>query len=606
MRENMEQRSRPVRLGGRLLATTGYVGLTTALLLAHLNPATEYEVSLYAATPPGFWVGVAVAFLSALVVAFSATDRWTRFSGILLGGMATVAVVALPVLRGYYFHGTHDPLSHVGWTRQMVEQSMATSDLVYPAIHAFGAFLVHAAGLSVWRAMQFVPLIIAAAFLTFVPLVVNEVGGGERATAVGAFAAFLLIPIHPVASTLKPHPSSQAILFTPVVLYLLVRYLHRADPDRRAGAFTATGAALSLAVFAHVLYHPQQAWNVYLLLAVICLVHFLASRTGWTRPGVGHRRVYSVTGLAALAYFGWMSQFPFILTLTSGALGRIRESLIGGEGSAQAGSAVVSTTASIEQIGASLPVFYFKLFFVTTVCVVVTGIVVGWAFLDRFRPTSASADTTTLVRYLGVGLVGMFAVFLFYVVGDVGAYYFRQVAFMTMIGTIVSAVGVAHLWRRAAEYRFRRVAHVAVVVGFALMLPLSMMVVFNSPYIHRANQHVTEAKVDAYETSFQVMDDSAEIVSVRERPQRYYEATVSMTDNGRRDGLVNSSTMRNLTEQRYRDWYLIVGQSDYEREVIAYEEIRYTKSTFATLQRQRGVSRVFANGDTNLYHVHVR
>ena len=39
----------------------GYLGLTGALVSVSFDRATQYEVSIYAATTPLFWVGVAVA-----------------------------------------------------------------------------------------------------------------------------------------------------------------------------------------------------------------------------------------------------------------------------------------------------------------------------------------------------------------------------------------------------------------------------------------------------------------------------------------------------------------------------------------------------------------
>ena len=49
-----------------LVLVVGVLAFLAAVLAAHRDPATGYEVSIYAATTPAFWVGTGLAVLCAL------------------------------------------------------------------------------------------------------------------------------------------------------------------------------------------------------------------------------------------------------------------------------------------------------------------------------------------------------------------------------------------------------------------------------------------------------------------------------------------------------------------------------------------------------------
>jgi len=583
-----------------LLSIAGFASLIGALVVAHTNPAAEYELSIYAATPLAFWVGVVIAFSVALYLAFWVDGGRYRILGVSLGGMSSFAVVSLPILRGYYFHGVHDAVTHVGWARELATGAQLPFDLLYPGIHTLGAFIAELTGYTVWQSMLFVPALVILAFFVFTPLVVREIIDGSLAAAVGAFSAFLLIPVHLIANTTSAHPSSQTIFFTPVVLYLLIRYLRSSGTTGRFGVFTAVGVALSLTTVAAIIYHPQQALNVIILFGVIGLIQLGADRISdlsWRN----HRQMYSITGLSAIAYLGWVFHSPTVISTAQGAFQSVLGYLTG---SAPApGSSVASQTTALTAIDANLPVTFLKLFAVSTVFAVLTVIVLLGAFGNRFRESELKVDTTNLLTYLGSALATMFTVVLIYFLGDVAVHYFRQAGFMIMMGTILGAVGISYGSMVVRKRGHGTAVRAALVGGFAVMILLSTLVVFNSPYIHKANQHVTESKVDGYETTFEFTNDSAWMAGIRQEPQRYWDGIVGTDDNGRRDGNVNSTEIHRLQQQRDTDWYLTVHTNTYERETIAYQGYRYSADDLGAIERQVGVNRVHANGDFRLFYV---
>ncbi|MFW6017607.1 MAG: hypothetical protein ACOCPX_02165 [Halapricum sp.] len=574
-----------------LVGLVGSVSLTAGLLIAHTTPATAYELSIYASTPLTVWISIAVAFLAAAVIAFSTTSGLHRRFGLFLGGTASFSVIALPVMRGYFYHGIHDSITHVGVTRAITDGSMMPYDTIYPGIHTVSAFISGVSGLSVWQATLLVPLGVALVFYLFVPLLVRALVGGELALTVGAFTAFLLVPLHQLATTMHPHPSSQAILFVPTVLFLVIGYLR--SPDRGWMGFSALSGIVLLTVVGVILYHPQQALNVILLFVAIGGVRLLTAASERT-----HRSLLPVTLVSIVAFGAWVGQSAAAFTVARGAVDSLVEYATGT--GPQAGSAIGTQSASLTAIGSSVVEIYLKLFLVSTLFIVAAGLLVVAVLLGR---GSRSNDTDRQVLYYAAGLVAMLPVFGVYFFGNVGQYYFRQAGFMMLLVSVLGAVAITYGMVSVSETRFRPALVPAVVSVLLVLFLLSSLIFFNSPYIHRANQHVTDARVDGYETAFEMAGDSAIINGIVQEPQRYYDGVVSLENNGLRDGTVNSTEIRNLRDRPADDWYLVVSQNTYERELTAYREHRFTRSDFATLDRQPAANQVFTNGDTQLYFV---
>lgn len=596
--------TRLARIGDRSAASltvVGFASLVAALLIAHWNPATAYELSIYASTPPPVWLGIGVAFVAAVAVAFTTGSDLYRRIALFLGGTASFAVVAMPIVRGYFFHGVHDAMTHAGTVRALTEGTMTPYGTAYPGIHTVASFVAGVTGFSVWQSTLLVPVVVVAACYLFVPLIVRAVVGTETATTVGAFSAFLLIPLHQLAASTHPHPSSQAILFTPIVLYLLVGYLRTPESDGSSWV-TAIGALVVVSVGAAILFHLMQALNVILVLIALGVVQYLSRRTGVVSHW-NHRTVAPVIAVSVLAYVAWLAQTPGAVDTATGMYQSLAAAVTGT--APPPGSSIGSQSESLRSIDSGPVVIALKLFAVSAVYIAAAGALVVGVLTGLSRTIGEVADTNRWIVYLVAAVLATLPVFLVYLVGNVGQYYFRQASFIMLLVTLLGAIAITYGISALSETRFRPAVGPTVVTLFVVLFLLSSLVIFNSPYIHRANKHVTDSRVSGYETTFETTGDDAVISGVVQEPERYYDAIVTLDDDGqaRRSATVNSSQLRDLRGVEGSDWYLILSQNTYEREVTAYRELRFTRSDFAALDRQPAVNRILSNGDTELYFV---
>lgn len=584
----------------------GCLSLSGAVLVARAHPPSGYEASIYGATPLAFWVGIGVAWVVSLAVAMGTADRALRWVATTLGGAGAVAVVGLPLVRGYHFHASSDSLSHLGWIRDLGVGRIAATEMLYPGVHSLSVMTSNATGLGYPRATMLVVVAFAAGFFLAVPATVWALTGSDLAAVVGAFSAFMLLPINLVVTQPVVHPISQASLFVAVTLYLVVRYVTSAGGDRRLSP-TGLGVALALSSVGLVLYHPQAAMAFLVVLGTVSAVQFLARRRHDGGPVTGLRPVYAQTALLALAFLAWGTQQPAVTGTVDLAV-RTTVAFVSGEALPVAGE-VSQRGGSLSAIGSSLVEVYLKLMLVSTVY----GLLGGLLFLGSATGgvRGLSEDVDGVVRVLGLGVAALSAFAVFHFLGSLSGLVYR---YTSILMTVLTVLGAVALYRftvgvstgdsgtsGASGASGARTA--ALVLGLAVMLFLSVPTVFASPYVYQPSSHVTEQRLDGYGSAFEYAAPDTEFVGIRGGVHRNRHAVQGTTGNPwRGESLDPAEIDADLGTASPTDRYLVVTDADYEREVGVYRELRYTRADFRTIATRPGIDRVQSNGGFDLYY----
>lgn len=582
---------RPVVL--RTALAVGFTALAGAILLADAHGATGYELSIYGGTPVGVWAGIGIALAISLLVAVVTRPSVTRTVALGLGGMAVTAIVGLPVLRGYYFHGTADALSHLGWTREIANGVLAPADLFYPGVHTVATLISSMTGIRLEGALMLTVSTMAVVALVFVPLAVRTITRDDRAVVVAAFATFMLFFVNNLGVYLHTHVFAQTVFFSALVFYLVFRYL-------TTGSTLVGGALLAIASLAVVLYHPQQAGNLVLVFVAISLVQLVHRRYRSDHPVTAHRRLYAHTGLLIAAFAVWVTQFDG-WAFTN--IGRVQEALVAYiEGRPPVpGGSFQSQAGSLAAVGSGLPEIFVKMFLVAAIFSVLAGALMAASMLGRVNPSRP--DENAVALYLGVASVLTIPVIVAYFAGNIAEHYFRHLGFLVLIATIVGALALTRLVARASARYDPRWSTVGLVVVLALLLPLSLATVYPSPFIYKQTQHVTEPQMDGHATVFDLNDESLTLAGIRDGPWRFSEAIAGVSEGHRYEAEVRNENLTRLSSHFGEGGYLIVTAYDRQREVGAYRELRYTQRALDSLDSQRGVNVVVTNEEVRLYHV---
>ncbi|GAB3664689.1 MFS transporter [Halopiger thermotolerans] len=585
----------------------GFLAVAASALVARANPATEYELSIYAMTPTAVWAGLLVALAASLAVAFgpSRSDgRATRPLAILLGGLGMTVFVGLPIVRGYRFLGHYDALTHLGWARAIAEGTIVPFDLYYPAIHTVTVFIHSTLNLPLSQSMLLMVLLAVLVFCTFVPLCVRTIVPADRgrAAAIGAFAAFLLLPITTISMFLEAHAMSQAVLFSALLVYLVLKYVQpgRASVSRPASAI---GVALAFVSVATVVYHPQLVAHLIAVFLGICTLQFLARRVADGGRMAGQTTLYGHSLFLIGLFLVWISNYDFFGGMFEHFFGSAIEFLL--EGGGRAADAVAGQGASLSAIGSSLVEIFFKLFTPELVFLILVA-ALALAALVRRNSNWVAAVRAETTYFLGA-LAALVPLFGIYFLAPNSKMHFRVFGLMLLFVTILGAVAIHGVTARFSGDRDRSrlvAGHPVVAVGFALLLVLSLVAVIPSPYIYKASPHVSDAQMNGYETAFENRNEDIEMLGLRGGPNRFDDAI-----NGNEErmhghpNLDASSFGTPLASQYDGDRYLALTQVDYERELNAYNELRYTEAELDSIATQPHVNRVQSNGGFTLYYV---
>lgn len=587
-------------IGRRKAAVTlavGYLALAVAIWIARGSPAAGHEVSPYPATPMGFWVGVALALLVALLVPLSVGSFRHQAVAIGLGGLSTGAIAALPLIRGYHFYGLYDALTHLGWTNDIATGALEPTGLLYPGIHLLSLFIATVTGLATPTAILLMVVVLVCVFLVFVPLSVRTIVPERDALFVGAFSAFLFLPITHLSTHMNAHTMSQSILFSTLLVFLVVKFLASPSSDPSAPALSML---LAVVIGVTVVFHPQLAAHVLVVFVGVCVIQMLYRLVTTDHPAHDRPTLYGHTVFLGGMFVLWSSNHGLFIGIGARAVGSVVDFVLE-RGSSPAGESIGAQSSSLLAIGGSLEVVFLKLFLVSLVFCIATAAVV-LAALTSWR--ERAPETTWLVLALGAGLAALGPVFVFYYVGTLSEMYFRAFGLMMLFATILGAVAFT-LGANALAERFPMRAVGLLLAGvFVCLLILSLLTVFPSPYVYNQSPHVTEQQMHGHAVAFDNQHGDVPYMGVRSGPYRYVDAIYGGGRTSEFDEAVPREAMHDgLSAHVEGDRYVVVTEIDERREVDAYHELRYAEEDFDAIGAQPGVHRVHSNGEFELYAV---
>ncbi|AUV82743.1 hypothetical protein C2R22_14730 [Salinigranum rubrum] len=613
----------------KLALTLGFVSLLGLVLTLRAAPANGFEVSIYGSTPLVFWIlWFGVMALSFTLLLYVPTESTLWSYALLLAGVTAFTIPALPLLRGYEFYGLADALVHLGYTRSIAAGEFSPDALVYPASHLVAVFASKLGAAGVPHSMMRTELLFVVIYFLGIPLLIRKLVNDRRAVALAAFAAFLLMPVNLVSTYLSFHPFTMATLYFPVVLYAVFAHM-KTEPQTGVGRFLSmTSLTLVLTGLCLISLHPQAALNALILFTVMAGLQFWARLRDWNHPLTEARTVYSEVILLNAGFLAWNLNHWRLFVAANNTVEAIVNTQ---QGEAQTGEVVANQTASLGDIGVSPAEIFLKMFSVEAMFIGLASLLV-LRYLLRYRSGSETELPTTelAITTLTVGGITLIPFFVLQFLGAVSAYFFRHIGFGMVLITLFGALALYSLISVAQENGIGRYVRPVAVVAAVLVLGLSVVTLFGSPFIYKYTMHGDQQQMEGWTTSFekQVPDGpdgglSGEVWygSTRTATIRYKQADQSKPGTSWYPGVVRpfpiptgtveSEEMDDLVQHYQtadeqvvrRDHYFPVSTMTRERAVISYRELRYSEASFESLHHQPRVHRIQSNGGFTVYYV---
>lgn len=606
-----------------LLLVGGFLSISVAIAFAYLTPATGYELSIYRGTPIAFWIGFGIALFLAVFVAFTASARRTRNAAYGLGLLSFMSVVMLPLVRGYHYHAGDDALSHLGFVRGLAIGVYTATDTLYPMLHSTVVFVSQITGVEFERAFLIIIPAFVLLFVSFAPLTARLFSNDRWVVGTAVFSGMLLLPINHISGDLTPQPSSQAMIYVPFALYVLV--LTMLDRDYRS-AMLLTIVAASL-----VLLHPLHAASFILLLVTVAAVQGLHNTLQKPDSLLRTRPVSLQASFLVLFFWIWV-QAVVAERFQSDFRGML-ESVIT---ETEAAGTVQSRGLSLQAVGGSIEELFVKMFLVAVVFCVICALLMGSSVISgllkwpkwvhrRCKAIAFESEyTNSVLAYWTLGFAAASSLFLVYMFGSISDQYMRHYGFLMATVTVVGALAVGQLLKYLAARLTVRKAAVLAIVFVSVVLLMSMPVVFSSPYIYQESHHHSETKMQGFETAFENTDDEAVHAGVRRDVYRYMDAILRHENPDRTyedrtttvpDRFASQELLGVENEEAYyhdihgyfdEPAYLFVDEKDRTFETTVLEGFRWSEEDFAYLEQEPGVNRVQDNGDLTMYDIEDR
>jgi len=575
-----------------------------------MTPANGYELSIYNSTPIVFWFGSMLSIIIGIfVIFFVRTDKYDRVATG-LAGLSMFATVSLPIIRGYHFKGESDALTHLGYVRDLHNDVLSVADFRYPFIHLLTSTLSTVTEITATHALLLIVSLFVLTFFIFVPLSVRAVLNNGEIVYVSVFSALLILPITNIrGSHMQVHPTSQAIMFIPVILYLFTR--------RYLDSKLYTPLLLLVAV-AFVLLHPQQAANLVIFFAVIAGYQLYLRLKGRVSDRSFEKQVgslgFGIVILSLLFTFVWWSHVAN-LDVFEYSLSSVVSTIIHGTGWA---SSVEAQGISLVEIGGSVTEIILKVFLLPMIYGLFAAIAMAAVLFyplyrgtqySRLYPFAEDANRHLLLKYVVVGFIAVSTLFFAYLFGGVEAQYFRHYSFLMVILTVIGAAGLGAGFRKLKRISSDRVRKGTTTFVLILFVLISVPVLFNSPYMYQSSAHVTDGKMSGYDIALSHQSEEYVFDFIRSDPARYEDGIAGSRSVNNveyyhdRTGVPDNFANQNLATYYSQPVYLTITESDRIRDPVLYQGLRFTADDFAYLDRAPDKNKVVTTGEFDLYEI---
>lgn len=242
-----------------------------AFLVALMNPAIGYEVSIYASTPLTVWVliilSIVICVLLLVKEAISGKGkRWLLPLGILVANGSLVLMMAM--VRGYYSIDG-DTLMHIGYVRDLVNGIISRQN-VYPVLHVIPT-LLNILGLPIPLATNLSSVVFYVVYVVTFYVLARMLWGDRRKVIIATtLSAMLFSPASiGLAGTLV------GVAMLPLLLIILLRL------KRNFNALNVVVLFVYMAVVS--MMHPLALEVACIALVIIC---FLPTENRWKLIGL--------------------------------------------------------------------------------------------------------------------------------------------------------------------------------------------------------------------------------------------------------------------------------------------------------------------------------
>lgn len=574
----------------KTLAAVGMLCLLLAISILNIVPPAEgYEISIYQVYPWYLWGSlIGSIFLGQTVIVGSVRyndgrDR-TWILGLVLVLLSGIVLLLMPFIRGYLMYGGVDELTHIGFIHDISQVGIAGN--IYPAMHLIIYVASSATGLEPETIMKLLPLVVSFVFAGGLFYMTRNFY--SRTHALYALPFVLILFIGYKTST----PYSLSVRYLPFVIYLFIK-------ERRMAA-TPLAFFLVLAIFGVVFLHPLTTF----LLIVTFGIYVAIKKISWSKSKFTHPTM--ALQLTVVVFSAWFFNFVGIIRRFERVVNRIT-------GRTAGNSALGTVTSTVSTYSPDLTD-------IVMIAILDYGqLLILWSLAGLFLVLAAYLWLRDKIE-VNIFIILFSCVFVLFTVASALAFVIsfgfgweRFVVYEVSFVTVLSASLFYFLYQQLSSRTLQRGLTVSLVVVLSMITVLAVLTSFASLAATENNPQSTEMNIDGSEWVLENRDERTLVDNFGlslSRYEDYHRGTLNGTIRG--DGTTppdhfgydgNETVGKTYDENRY----LIItklGKETYPKTFPDYRQYwRFTPADFDQLERDRAVSRLYDNGEFELYYI---
>ena len=594
----------------KIVALICFLLLTVALLIARDSPATEYESSIYTATPIVVWMFLLFSFACGIGIAVyqvyqkdeNRSKLWAI--GLLLILLSTIAILSLHHIRSYFLYGSADVATHLRHVQEILLSGHVRGQNIYPITHILSAQLSQVLDIEPMVLFGVIPSIFYILYSVFMYLFARAVlpskGHAILATLAGLTFQYGWWLMYTA-------PNQLANLTLPLVFYLFAKS-HTPTESKAKTPFTAL-FVIMLILFP--VLHPIPAIVIIILLLTIWLPGKVSISQS-KNVAISTERSYKFSSAASLLlivwFITWISSFyvweatirNLHFLLTEGGptnIDMLRERVLYAEG-----------------YGYSVMEQFFKVYGGILVYVVLTLA----SFLVLIKRMRRDINLRNLFAFCAPLIFFAFFVAVGYFSNTCGLTRILQISIL-ICSLFVGFLLYEWLGRKFNRNCWRKACLCGIIFLLILVSIHGVLKLYPSPYTLYPNDQVTHADLKGMDWFFHSKDVTTPWLSMTITPHRYADMLLTQEERaGRKDitvkplippyhfGYPEHANMGELCEE---DQYMALKKKDrvlYTEVWPDMAKLRFLPSDFKQLENDASIDKLYSNGGFDAYFIRAR
>jgi len=589
-----------------LISIVCFILIAAALILIHSSPAHGYELSLYSSVSPLVWVFLILSVVGGLTIIANEAFAGDRQSHWWLAGLAVlilayIVISIIPPLRGYVIYGRGDILTHAGWVKDMLSVgNIATYDY-YPVLHTLIAQVSEIFGIDYITVMNYLPSLFALLHVISIYLLSKTVLSNRGQVLMATACGTLLVAWGNItlATRYGCFPTSLSTLIVPLVLFIYFK-----AKDTRLFQYQVM---LIILLVLMPFFHPLCAAMLILFFIIIEISPVLfrsvigVQRIGQNSFNTVRRRINLVPSfILFVMLFSWISGFIFF----TNRLNNFYNFLLGEMGTGK--GVVIAGWLSELNLGLGDTVLlFFKLYGDIFIYCILTAIAI--MLIIKIYRISPDISLERMLALAACFVVSGFILVLLLLTNIIGP--MRMLGFMSIFSIMLGGFILYELGKRKNFYK-------AIVISvLAVVAIIGIFHTYNSPYTLQPNDQFTQMDRQGYSWAFHYSDGNTVFTTFGVHSIHRFANVVlgNMETSDRGDITIrvdmpdhfNYGQYTTLGESFIKDTYFVITESNRLTFTQIWAEAdRYSKSDFDELETDPTVTRLYTNGELEVYQVY--